>query len=313
MRPLVLLGPQRPDPNLRGPLDEAGCDGPCVLITAGWRGDEAEDAALRSHIGRPATALPLYRWFEAASVDAPDVAASWTRRQERLRALKRVHRLRLTPALEAWSELVRAEDDRAIVDRELERALRAVRQVDTDLLEETAAIEAEHSELARPWEDARLRSRHEAVCEALDGAGALLIAGGHVGVLMNRIRFFGVDVAAAARPDLLVAAWSAGLMALTDRIVLFYDDPPEGAAWPEVFGPGLGWLPGLVALPHARRRLRLSEPGRVGLLARRFHPAVCVGLENGAHLVLKDDRWVNVGVTETAFQLDGSGAVRGLS
>ena len=38
----------------------------------------------------------------------------------------------------------------------------------------------------------------------------------------------------------------------------------------------------MVALPDARRRLRLDDALRVGLLARRFAPAVCLGLDDGA-------------------------------
>ena len=37
-------------------------------------------------------------------------------------------------------------------------------------------------------------------------------------------------------------------------------------------------------MPDARRRLHLDDSLRVGVLARRFAPAVCLGLEDGAHL-----------------------------
>jgi hypothetical protein len=58
-----------------------------------------------------------------------------------------------------------------------------------------------------------------------------------------------------------VFAWSAGAMAVTDRVVLFHDSPPAGPpATPRSSAHGLGLFPGVVALPHARRRLRLEGP-----------------------------------------------------
>ena len=49
--------------------------------------------------------------------------------------------------------------------------------------------------------------------------GALAIAGGHVGVLLRCLKLFGVSPPA----ELPVVAWSAGAMALTDRVVLYND------------------------------------------------------------------------------------------
>jgi hypothetical protein len=81
-----------------------------------------------------------------------------------------------------------------------------------------------------------------------------------------------------------VIAWSAGAMALTDRIVLFHDRSPQGSGHPEVFGQGLGVLHGVVALPHARARLLLDDTPRMAVFARRFAPARCVLLENGTRV-----------------------------
>jgi hypothetical protein len=69
---------------------------------------------------------------------------------------------------------------------------------------------------------------------------------------------------------------------VTERIVVFRDDPPHGRPHARMFEVGLGWCEGVVALPHARRRLHLHDAQRVSLLARRVAPAVCLGLEDGA-------------------------------
>ena len=65
-------------------------------------------------------------------------------------------------------------------------------------------------------------------------------------------------------------AWSAGAMALTDRIVLFHDRAPQGPGHPEVYGTGLSVLRDVVLLPHARTRLLLDDAPRMAVFARRF-------------------------------------------
>ncbi len=42
-------------------------------------------------------------------------------------------------------------------------------------------------------------------------------------------------------------------------------------------------------LPHARRRLRVDDPVRLAVLARRFAPARCVVLDDGVRLPLGPD------------------------
>jgi hypothetical protein len=93
---------------------------------------------------------------------------------------------------------------------------------------------------------------------------------------------------APSLPETLVA-WSAGAMVLTERIVLFHDQVAQGVAHTEVYGEGLGVVHGLVLLPHARRRLRVDDPLRMGVLARRFAPSGCVVLDDGVRLPLEPD------------------------
>ena len=64
---------------------------------------------------------------------------------------------------------------------------------------------------------------------------------------------------AVGRPPAVVA-WSAGAMALTERVMLFHDRAAHGPSHAEFADVGLGWVPGAVLLPHARRRLRVDDP-----------------------------------------------------
>lgn len=122
----------------------------------------------------------------------------------------------------------------------------------------------------------------EEVRQLLAEAQAVVVAGGHVGELVRVLHLFQVE------PSLprVIIAWSAGAMALSERVVLFHDFVPHGVAQTEVFGEGLGVVQGLVPLPHMRRRLRVDDRVRMSVLARRFAPARCVVLDDGVRVPL---------------------------
>jgi len=109
-----------------------------------------------------------------------------------------------------------------------------------------------------------------------------------VGVLAEVLHLF--NIAAALRSAPLIA-WSAGAMALADRIVLFHDRAPQGPGHPEVYGSGLSLLRDVVLLPHARARLLLDDTPRMAVFARRFAPARCVLLETGTRIEVPDGGW----------------------
>jgi hypothetical protein len=126
-----------------------------------------------------------------------------------------------------------------------------------------------------------LARQFDEIERAVEHARTICIAGGHVAVLLNRLRLFGVERLLASRP---VVAWSAGAMAISERVVLFHDHPPQGAGNAELFEAGFGLVRGAVFLPHASTRLALADSARVALLARRFSPAACMTLDDGTLL-----------------------------
>jgi peptidase E len=130
-------------------------------------------------------------------------------------------------------------------------------------------------------------AQREDVWRRVEGAGLVLIAGGHVAVLLNRIRLFRLGALLAQKP---VIAWSAGAMVLGERIVLFHDNAPQGRRNAEVLDAGLGIVPKLIPLPHARTRLDWSSRTRMALFARRFAPSQCCTLDFGSLIRLDDGR-----------------------
>jgi len=278
---VVLLGPQRFQPTLAEALDRLDVGDTVAVVTAGWQEREHEVDELRDHVGRELVNLSLYSRYEEVLEQDPPLAEALRERQERLYELQRLYRIRLSHALDAARELLAHDGSSTMLERQRRAAIRAVKTLDRQHLvqvrEQHAAFEASWHPATRP-----VVAGHRAeLSEALERSSALAIAGGHVAVLLNRLRLFELRPLTGRRPWV---AWSAGAMALCERVVLFHDSPPQGPGNAEVLEAGLGACPRIVALPHGRRRLRLNDPLRVSLFARRFSPATSVLLERDAEV-----------------------------
>ncbi len=283
-RQVVLLGPQRLAPTLDREIENLAIEGSIAAITAGWQEREAEDDELRDLLGGDVVNLDLHRRADAVFAEDSELAAAHRDRQDELKALQSFYRFRLDPALApARALLERRRGPTRWLAAERRAAVSAVRALDRQHLLRVAGIHRRFEALWHPWERPAVKRHRNEIGEILSGAKALAIAGGHVAVLLNRLRLFGVAELLGNQP---ILAWSAGAMALTDRVVLFHDTPPQGAGNAEVLENGLGLVPGLVVLPHARRRLKLDNPHRVALFSRRFRPATCVPLDEGTRLVI---------------------------
>lgn len=304
MRHITLLGPQRLQPTIAPEIDALDDDGQVAVVTAGWQEREAENDELQQHLDRPVVDLRLHLRAEQIFVEDEEFFLAHRARQDTLRRLQRLYRFRLNYVLEPARRLMRRKGQDAILRDERESAIEAIRTLDREHL---ARIRTVHDDFDARWrlhERPTVARHREELREILEHSVALAIAGGHVAVLLNRLRLFGVlDL----QPALPVFAWSAGAMALSDRVVLFHDSPPQGAGSPEVLEVGLGLVPRLVVLPHARQRLRLDDPVRVELLVRRFAPARSLAFDGGAVLRCGADCWA--GTPETLeLRPDGSTA-----
>jgi hypothetical protein len=237
MSTVVLLGPQQPLPSLAPALHALGLGGPFCVVTAGWQEREGETAALAEHLGAEVIDLGLYRRAEDVFRRDPPFAAAWRARQAHLKELQRLYRIRLGHTLAALRELMAADGDRHALARACAGALAAVRMLDRQHLREVRKLHAAFDADWRPGEREVIAEQRAAVATLIHEAAALLIAGGHVAVLVNRLRLLAIDEAAR---DRCVVAWSAGAMALAERIVLFHDHPPQGPNDPEVLEHGLG-------------------------------------------------------------------------
>ena len=314
---LVLLGPQRLQPTLGAVVTELhpnlSKSGSIAAITAGWEEREAEDQELSAHLWGRTVNLRLFERVERAFGRDPELAAAFRARTEAVRVARELYRLRLAHALEAARELLRREPPHrsgggsgglaSLLESERAEAIEDVRALDASHAARIGALNAEFYGRWRPQERAALASERRDVESALKSSELTVVAGGHVAVLLNRLRLFDMPELLRAIP---VIAWSAGAMALCERVVLFHDDPPQGRGDAEVLEAGLGLAPGLVALPHASARLHLGDATRVSLFARRFAPALCAALDPPSRFDWNGRAWK---AQAGARQLRADGAV----
>ncbi len=303
MAPVVLLGPQRFTRTLGEAVRAAGIEGRIGVVSAGWQEREREDDELRDHLqGRTVNLLLYARGEEAFGAD-PELFAAHRERQDLLRRLQELYRQRLAFAKEAARALLGKGGDPALLEPERRHALDSLRDLDEHHRRRLRQIRRDFDERWQPLSRPAVARHVEALGRTLGSCEAVGIAGGHVAVLLNRLRLFGLDRTLRGMP---VFAWSGGAMVATDRLVLFHDSPPQGAGNAEVLEEGLGLCQGIVPLPHARRRLHLADPLRVALLARRFAPAAVVALDDGGRIT-----WENFTLRDGrgARQLTAEGAL----
>jgi hypothetical protein len=280
---VILLGPQR-RPTLAAVARSMQLEERVATITAGWQEREPDDGELSELLGAQDVNLSLYRrWLDVQERD-PEYAAAERRLRDVLGELQDVYLLRLDYALQAVYAVQRRAGSGvagALADAVAE-AIAGVRELDDAHLRRIGQERGEFYQAWAPHERPVIAGHRAEVARLLSDAAALVIAGGHVGVLTETLHLF--NFAASLRSP--VIAWSAGAMALADRIVLFYDRAPQGPGHPEVFGAGLSVLRDVVPLPHARARMLLDDRPRMAVFARRFAPARCVLLEAGTRIDL---------------------------
>lgn len=284
-RTVWLLGPQR-RPSLQYVVRELDPHAPVATVTAGWQERESEDSELQELLGGRGVNLALHaRWLDVHDQDR-EYAHAERDHDAAVAELRQLYLAQLDHALQAAYAVARGKEGRPrLRQAAFGDALEVVRLVDQQHLVRVRAAHHAFYSAWRPEERPVLVRHREEVRRILQGAQAVAVAGGHVGELTRVLHLFHVE------PHLphLVIAWSAGAMALSERVVLFHDYVPHGVAQTEVLGDALGVVRGLVPLPHVRRRLRLDDPVRMSALARRFSPARCLVLDDGVRVPLGPD------------------------
>ncbi len=303
----LLLGPQSPRRNLGEAFANAALpEGPIAVISAGWQEAEGDIGEIADLIERKVEDLHLYRRNDELLSEVPDLAAAMRKRQARLTEQQRMYRERLKQLALAARQTLRFDGDADLVAAEQRHAVAQLRALDRHHLHRCESIWSQFRGVYNAESDARLARHAAEIAAIVERCAAVVITGGNVAVIINRMRLFGVG---DLINDCNIVAWSAGAMVLGDRVVLYHERSPEGRRDPEVFGAGCGILPGYVFLPDARHRLRTGDRRRIELFCRRFSPDTSVTLDNGDELHFRGDE---VARSQSARCLGHDGRLSGI-
>jgi len=301
---VVLLGPQKEGFEIGAVMRDLGVTGEVALITAGWQEREADDAALvgdLAHVGVSAVNLRLHARSEEVFRQDEELAAAHSARQEKLRHVQGFYRVRLDHADESAKAVSVRHVGSELLEEEESISVEQFRWLDRDHESRCRAIHDDFAQRMRTQERAVVARQVSELGALLSSVGAVVISGGHVASLLNRLRLFDLGRLIAGKH---VVAWSAGAMALTDRVVLFHDFPPYGSAIAQVLDAGLGIAPGLVVLPDPGRRIRFDDAAGMARFARRMANADCVAMDHGTTVLMRDRRVVSARADR--LRIDGS-------
>ena len=285
MRRIVLLGPQRLKPTLIDAVKKLDVRGSFAAVTAGWQEREDEIDELSAHLDRPVENLRLHARGEDVFQRDPELFLAYGDLLDRTRKIQDLYRARLVHAADAAREMFASPIDADVLEPEVESAIATLRSLDEHHARRVARLRETFESEWKPAERPVVAEHRAEISEVLGKCEAVAIAGGHVQVLLDRLRLFDVGPLTTHLP---VFAWSAGAMVVSERVVLFHDFPPQGAGNEELLDAGLGLCRGVLPLPHAKRRLNLDDEKRVSLFARRFAPLTCVAMDEGARAVWRD-------------------------
>ena len=281
----MLLGPVGDGAVVARELGSLGVDGPIALVTAGWEEAERNDADLDRVLGGGTRNLGLFgRRLDILESD-PEYAEEMRRVRTLLTQLREVYLVQLRHAL-LGVEAVRQHDAgaRRLSGNQLDEAIETVRGLDERHASRLEAVLGEFYSAYPPHERPAIAAHREAVAAAVGDCGALVIAGGHVGVLTDCLHVCNVGAVLADRP---LVAWSSGAMAIAERVMVV-DDHDLGGRPDEMLGAGIGVVRGVVPLPAAAARLRIDDRNHLALLARRLAPRACVLLDEGDRVAFDD-------------------------
>ncbi len=285
-RVIALLGPQGPTPDVGDVLRDLGITGPVALVRAGYQERESEDAELVAALGVPVHNLTLHARGNEVFKAATEYTTAYQARQQRLRHMQAFYRTRLDGTEDAAKKISVRYVEPELLAQEEKVSVDVFRHMDNDHVERCQAVRMAFDKVWIPDKVAALAKHRREVRALIDQTSALVIAGGHVASLHNRLQMFDILAANADKP---IVAWAAGAMVLTDRIVLFHDYPPYGSDIAQVLEPGASLVKGYVVLPDPRRRINLEAKPGIQQFARRMAPATCVAMDHGARLIFDGD------------------------
>lgn len=298
---VAVLGQQRFVRTLSSAVASLAVRGRFALVTAGWQEREHEDQELTDYLGGNTVNLRLHHRADEVFQADKELADAHRKKQEILRYKQDFYRIRLEHELAANHVIRLRSAPKEVLEQEELASVVAVQKLDEYHLQQCAKVHAEFEKALSPGQRPDVRRHMDELSALLSDSKAIAVAGGHVATLLNRMRLF--DLAGLLDTQ-AVFAWSGGAMAISERVVLFHDNTPEGAVAAEILDFGLGILKGTVVLPQPEQRLHLDDKERVSVMARRFAPARVLAFPTSSHLTLRGET-IHSAENVSSLELDG--------
>lgn len=297
---ITLLGPQR-DPSLHETVRSLGLKGRrFATISAGWRDRESETDILDHELGGNTINLGLWRLMQQLWEADPELERVDRERRMVLTEMQDLYVIGVQQAHEAIRRIrAREAGDPRVQEMALQDVVGIMHELDERHCRRVAELHQEFYATHEPHHRQAVVEARFLVGNRLAECEAVVITGGHVGVLLGAMHIFNLAPALAApsvptedgdqpAPSIYrpIIAWGAGAMALTERVLLFYDDSVITPGVSEMLMDGLGLTRGLVALPSASQRLEIKDRTRMASLHQRCAPRLPLVLDPKAQVTL---------------------------
>lgn len=286
----LILGPQRPDLYFGSAMRDHGLDtGPAAVVSAGWQEAEGDIDILRPQTSHPMIDSGIDALSSQLLAAEPAMHQAYRERQERLAELQALYRQRLRQHSIAVRRTLSAEGSPAVIAPERRHAVSQLRALDRHHQRQIDKAHLRFDSEFNVETNPRLAELTHAVHDMFAQVDTLIVTGGNLLVLLNRLRLFGLGDVLRKKH---IVAWSAGAMLLGDRVVLFHERMPQGLRDAEVIDRGFGFLPKIIVMPDAKNRLRTGQELRMSALSRRFAPSTCCLLDNKSLALFSDGQLV---------------------
>ena len=302
---ITLLGPQR-NPRLEPVLRGLGLRGArFATITAGWRDRESDDELLNELLGHHTVNLQLWSRMQQMWEDDPELDHADRERRRVLTEMQELYVIGLQQAVEGVHRIsAHRPRFKEIQQIALEDTLQILRDLDERHRRRVNELHLEFYARYEPHHRPSVIAGRDRVGRLIADCDAVVITGGHVGVLLGAMHIFNLTPAlgyghevehadgtttTVPRVYRPVLAWGAGAMVLTERVFLFHDYAVVSPRISELLMDGLGLTQGLVALPSAKDRLDLKDGPSTRSLVTRCAPFTPVLLDEGARVTLFQD------------------------
>lgn len=297
---ITLLGPQR-EPRLHDTVRTLGLKGRrFATITAGWRDRESETELLDRELGGHTLNLGLWRLMQQLWEADPELERLDRERRLVLTEMQDLYVIGLQQAAEALRRIrAREPGSERVHEMAQQDVIGIMRDLDERHCDRVNELNQEFYATHQPHHRQAVVDARFLVGNRLAECEAVVVAGGHVGVLLGAMHIFNLAPALAPPavptpqdPDPApgvyrpIIAWGAGAMALTERVLLYYDNSVTSPGVSEMLMDGIGLTRGVVALPSASARLDIRNRPRMRTLVSRCAPRLPLVLDVGAQVTL---------------------------